>query len=204
MSTNLHRRIIPDVPAQSRLFWKYFDLRQTTEAAGDYRILVNNLVNLTIPAGSTKREMLERIALGASRPFAIDSVSELPDGERLIRGCVISGHAGDEIDKIVHRYLGQCWWMSKNGLVVGVAPSEIGPLSKFDGLAGNLMSERSIGGKLSKEALAEIAAAVDAAGFALRKELQPAQWKLIAKHRPPREKDWSRRSEPDCSTREGW
>jgi hypothetical protein len=73
------------------------------------------------------------------------------------------------------------WWMATGGLVVDVVLPEAAPLAKFDREAGKLTCERTVGGQqLSAEVILEIVTLLDAAGFSLSTDLQPAQWKPIA------------------------
>lgn len=99
-----------------------------------------------------------------------------------MRGSVVFGFVGDNIDQIATNYECMHWWISKKGLNMSIVPPATAQLSPFDRFAGKLYVARSRDGRLSKKTLDVIAKKIDAAGFTLRKELQRAQWKPIAKH----------------------
>jgi len=150
------------------------------ESLGNVGVLRNSRVSLTMPAGSSHREHVERIAREASQPFPIASISKLLDEKRSSRGTVYLGDAGHQIDLILRNYPRMRWWMSKDGLVIDVVPDDAGQLSEFDRKAGKLVCDGMQNGKLSKDALDKIAAELDDMGFPLLDNLQPAQRKPIA------------------------
>lgn len=115
-------------------------------------------------------------------PIAIHSLADALSRTKLLRGKVIFGFAGDEIDKIADQYEDMRWWISKDGLHMAIVPPAAAKLSRFDELAGKLFVDRRKDGRLSKESLMVIAKELDAAGFLLREQLQPAQWKPISEH----------------------
>jgi hypothetical protein len=73
------------------------------------------------------------------------------------------------------------WWITDKGLNMGAVVPDRVRLSAFDELAGKLTIANWKGG-LSRDALLKIAKELDKAGFSVRNELQPAQWKEIAEH----------------------
>jgi hypothetical protein len=163
-----------------RFSWFRFDPRKTREAGGTIDFMLRAHVSLTMHAGSTHREDLEQMARTASQPFSIVSVPQVLDERKSLRGTVYFGEVGTQIDKIARNYQDMRWWMEKGGLVVDRVPPKAVRLSEFDRKAGKLTCERTVNGKLSAEAIVEVAAQLDAAGFILRENLQPAQWKPIA------------------------
>lgn len=106
-----------------------------------------------------------------------------------MRGKSVFGLVGDKIDQIAANFEDMRWWISKDGLNMAVVSPLAAKLSRFDDFAGKLYVNSSKNGKLSKECLVAIAKEVDLAGFALKEELQPAQWKPIAEfnQRNPRQ-----------------
>jgi hypothetical protein len=123
---------------------------------------------------------VERIASRCQEPIAIQSLARDLSQTKLVRGKVIFGLAGDEIDKIASQYEDLRWWISKEGLNMAIVPPAAAKLSEFDELAGKLYVDMSKDGKLSKDLLKMIAKKLDTAGFTLKKQLQPAQWTPIA------------------------
>jgi hypothetical protein len=166
-----------------KLPWSRFDQRQTRKAGGKADFLLRSIVSLSVPAGSSHREDVEQIARIATQPFSIVSISKVLDERKSLRGVVYFGEAGGQIDKIIHNYPGMRWWMEKDGLVIDVAPPHsANRLSGFDRTAGKLVCDATRHGKLSTDTVGKIAAGLDAAGFTLSENLQPAQWKPIANH----------------------
>jgi hypothetical protein len=133
-------------------------------------------------AGSSHREDVEQIARMSSQPFSIVSISKVLDEGKSLRGRVYFGEAGRQIDLILHNYPDMRWWMEKDGLVIDVAPHGANRLSEFDRTAGKLVCDATRHGKLSTDTVGKIAAGLDAAGFTLSENLQPAQWGPIADH----------------------
>jgi hypothetical protein len=166
-----------------KLVWSRFDLGQTRQAGGKADVMLRSSVSLTMAAGSSHREDVEQIARMASRPFSILSISKVLDERKSLRGVVYFGETGSQIDKILHNYPGMRWWMEKDGLVIDIAPQHsANRLPEFDRIAGKLVCDATRHGKLSTDTVGKIAAGLDAAGFTLSENLQPAQWKPIADH----------------------
>jgi hypothetical protein len=161
--------------------WERFDAERTQERGGDPSLATDNHVSWSIKAGSDDHAKLLEIAAAAERPFAVVSMPPfILERTTSPRGSTVFDCAGTAIDKIVRQYPGLRWWMSKEGLVVADVPPVSKPLSGFDLLAGSLMAEHRVGGRLSQDALRRIAVALDTAGFSLKDYLQPAQWGPIA------------------------
>lgn len=163
-----------------KLLWERFDAKRTHGAGGSPDFMLDAYVSLTMQAGSSHREDLEEIARTSSQPFPIASLSNALNERRSLRGRVYFGELGRQIDKIVCNYPGMRWWMRQDGLVVDVVVPETAPLAEFDREAGKLTWERTVNGKVSKEAILEIATLLDTAGFGLSLNLQKAQWTPIA------------------------
>ena len=162
------------------LFWGHFDQRRTREMGGNVAPLHEGFISLAVPAGSSHREEIEQIARAAEPAFDIVRLSARLDDFRSIRGRGYFGQTGRIIDRILDNYPGMRWWMEKGGLVIDTVTSDLNQLSEFDRRAGKLVCDRTQNSKLSPDAVRQIAAELDAAGFVLADNLQPAQWKPIA------------------------
>jgi hypothetical protein len=167
-------------PGQMEYYGQHFDARRTKETNGDMGVLHGNVISLTMESGSTHFDDLMEISRSSYKPFPVKSLAGKLKEQQSIRGRVYFGHVGDVIQGILLNYPYLRWWMEKDGLVVDEARSEMGPLSDFDRIAGPLVLEHMTGDKLSASALASIAAKLDAEGFQLKQNLQPAQWKPIS------------------------
>lgn len=150
-------------------------------------LIFNNFVSLTVPSGCTHRSAVEQIAVSASKPFQINSVSGVLEQERFLRGCTYFRHVWAMLDELCMNWPKMYWWYSEQGL--SIAPMEaheltatikIRQLSPFDQLAGKLFMEAMVEGRVSDEALLEIARALDRQGFGLKENLKPSDWKPIA------------------------
>lgn len=161
-------------------FWSHFDQRRTREMGGDVATLKEGFISLAVPAGSSHRENIERFARAAKPPFEIVRLSARLDDFRSIRGRGYFGQTGRTIDNILDNYPGMRWWMEKGGLVIDTVAPDLSQLSEFDRRAGKLVCDRTQNGKLSSDAVGQIAAELDTGGFILADNLQPAQWRLIA------------------------
>jgi hypothetical protein len=137
-----------------------------------------NHVSVTVAGPCSLREVVERIAASAEVPIPIGFLSSRLDAVILRRGLVCFGTAGDLFDEATQGLDRMEWWLSDSGLNIDVVQSSLG---RFDEVAGRLVGEKWTGGLL-KEALLKIADEIDRAGFKLKIELQPAQWKAIAEY----------------------
>lgn len=161
-------------------FWSHFDSKRTREMGGDIRRFKESFINLGRPPGSSDGEDIEQIAGAAEPPFTIAYVSEKLDEIKSIRGRTYFGRTAQVIDDILGNYPGMRWWMEKGGLVIDTVAPDLGHLSEFDRKAGKLVCDGTQNDRLSAEAVRQIAAELDKAGFILSDTLQPAQWKTIA------------------------
>jgi hypothetical protein len=175
----IYRKTVSRTPPP---LWRRFDSVRTKETGGDRRLFLTNFVSLTISAPWTHRDAVEAIARQSQMPIAIHSLAVGLMHKKFGRGRSIFGLAGDEIDRIAAQYENVDWWISKEGLNMAIVPLAAARLSRFDELVGKLYADMSKDGKLSKEILSAIAKEVDVAGFTLKEQLQPAQWKPIAKY----------------------
>jgi hypothetical protein len=123
---------------------------------------------------------VEAIAEQSQVPFAIQSLADVLSQTKLGGGKSIFGLASNEIDRIAANYVDMHWWISKEGLNMATVAPALARLSEFDELAGKLYVDMSTDGKLSEQILIAIAQKLDVAGFTLKEQLQPAQWKAIA------------------------
>jgi len=164
------------------LLWQCFDRARTKETGGDYNLILDNSVSVSVPASSNDRILVEEIARQSQRPIPIASLPEVLSQRDFIRGKVVFGSMGNAIDKVAINYEGMRRWISKEGLNMAIVPPASAKLSRFDEFAGRHYVDKSKDGKISKEILVVIAKELDAAGFLLKEQLQPAQWRAIAGH----------------------
>ena len=97
------------------LFWSHFDETRTHEMGGNVAPLHNESVSVSVPAGSSHREVIEHFARAAKPVFGIVSLSARLDDTRYIRGRGYLGQIGRNIDGIVDNYPGMRWWMETGG-----------------------------------------------------------------------------------------
>lgn len=82
---------------------------------------------------------MEQIARQSKPPIPIESLPDVLNETVHPRGQTLVGFCGNGIDQIARNYPAMQWWISKNGLhMEAIIESN---LSKFDALAGKLMSE---------------------------------------------------------------
>jgi hypothetical protein len=167
---------------QKQDYWNRFDALRTSGARGDVDVLRVNPVNLSVPASSSHFDHIIEISRSASTPFPIKSLSEKLNAHRSPRGRGYFGHVGDIIEQLMTNYPTLRWWIEADGLVVDEISSELGPLSAFDLHAGSMAVEHIKNGRLDKDSLLIIAEQLDARGFLLKENLQPAQWRPIAEY----------------------
>lgn len=106
------------------------------------------------------------------------------------RGNTFFGTLGDQIDGILANYADLGWWITDQGLHIGaIAPANgVASLKKFDRFVGALVEERwcdtlaKANTNLSKIDLEEIVEKVDAEGFVLKENLQPAARDKLAEY----------------------
>jgi hypothetical protein len=163
-------------------YGQHFDARRTKDAHGDMGVLHGNFVNLSMPVNSTHFDHLMEIGRSSNTPFPIKFLSDKLKELRYPRGRPYFGKTVDVIRGILLNYPYLRWWMEEDGLVVDEVSAELGPLSDFDRIAGALVVERLKNGKLSTTSLESIASKLDAEGFQLKRDLQPAQWKPISEY----------------------
>lgn len=162
------------------MLWQCFDRARTKETRGDYNLILDNSVSLSVPAPSNDRLLVEEIARQSQKPIPIASLPDVLSQREFIRGRVVFGSMGKAIDNVAINYEGMRWWISKEGLNMAIVPPAAARLSRFDGFAGKLYVDKSKDGRISKEILVMITNELDAAGFLLKEQLQPAQWRAIA------------------------
>ena len=161
---------------------QYFDPRRTKDAHGDVSKLQGNPISLKVPPLSTHFDHIVEICRVSQKPIPIRFVCEKLKEFTFPRGNTYFGELVTVIEGIVANYPGLKWWLETEGLVVDEIQSALGSLPPFDRFAGPLVLRNLKGGKLSRAALAAIAAKLDAEGFLLSKDLQPAQRKPIAEY----------------------
>jgi hypothetical protein len=165
---------------QAQFYGRHFDAQRTKDSRGDVGLLSGNVVNLTMPSGSTDRDSLMEFSRSAHRPFRAKFLNEKLKDIPYIRGRVFSGSLANAIETVLLNYPLLRWWLEEDGLVVDEARSELGSISEFDRVAGALVVKHSEDGKLSAQALELIAKTLDQGGIKLKENLQPKQWKGIS------------------------
>lgn len=162
------------------LLWEHFSTEKTPPKSRS--LILDNFASLTVPAPCTLRDVVEQIAKQSRNRIPIESLSDELNQPVLLRGKTIFGSPGDQFDQIAANYTNMQWWISGNGLNMAVVTPEAAQLSDFNRLSGGPAMSKEKNGRLSKDAVLEIAKAIDEAGYTLQKELQPAQWKPIARY----------------------
>jgi hypothetical protein len=173
------RKRVPRRPEVGVLWTRYKDDKSSQRA---YQLLDWNHVNAAYARGSTIRQHVELMTTKATIPIPIESLCEELTGPALPRGGVLFGYLGTLLNDVADFFPNMYWWISEVGLNFKVLPPDVPELSAFDQLAGRLTVENWLNGRLENAAVLTIADALDDAGFRLRDELQPAQWKAIADH----------------------
>lgn len=176
---------------RSTSIWRRFNSKKTIATGGTklFRTaILENVVNFTVPAPCTDRDVLEQIAGQSKPPIPIESLPDVLNKTVHPRGQTLFGFCGNRIDQIARNYPAMQWWISKNGLhMEAIVDSN---LSEFDALAGKLMSEaRPRRGKNKRLAIAEydkIVRELDRVGF------KPVDH-LEGKHRE-RLADWNKKN----------
>lgn len=111
-------------------FWTNFSAEKSSKELGLQ--LVWTFVNLSIPANSTDRNVVEQIAKQADIP--IEFLCHELDHPLYTGGQVIFGFAGDEIDKVARGHDQMRWWISRAGLNVAIdnsAKSDVERISEL-------------------------------------------------------------------------
>jgi len=170
--------------------WRRFNSKKTIATGGTklFRTAVlENVVNCTVSAPSTDRDVLEQIARQSKLPIPIESLPDVLNERVHPRGRTLFGFCGNRIDQIACNYPAMQWWISKNGLHMEAIFNS--NLSEFDALAGKLMSEarpkRGENKRLPNAEYDRIARELD------RADLKPLDH-LESKHRE-RLADWNRK-----------
>jgi hypothetical protein len=174
-----------DGAACTSLFWRRFDATKT-RALGGLKLfrttILNSVINYTVPATCTDRDVIEQIARQASIQIPIESLACELEQKMHVRGMTCFGFPGDYFDRIARNYDQMHWWVSKNGLNMEAAA--IVSLSPFDALAGKLMLEaRPLRGKTGRLALEQyrmIAVQLDEAGLKPREHLEGKSRRQLA------------------------
>ena len=136
-----------------------------------------NRVSFSYSRDWSFRTYVEMIARHASTPIPINSLSAELDKHTLSRGGVLLGPAAKYIDSIISRS-GLQWWIDDEGLTIDYPVPEAEP-TDFKWVAGKLMAERFVDGRLPEAALLDITKALDEREFPLLPNLQGAQRKVV-------------------------
>jgi hypothetical protein len=169
--------------------WRSFSVAKSTCNDIAAAWLVNKVASASVSPFSTHRRCVETICSSSAIPIV--SICDALDGKAVgPKGNTYFGAASDEIDSILGNYEDISWWVSEQGLHIGIIEPEnrVGSLKPFDGFAGPLVLAvwddklPQANTKISKSALADIAAKLDDSCLLLKDSLQPAQREKLAKH----------------------
>jgi hypothetical protein len=142
-------------------------------------LLQDNPVCVQIPSNTSYLAQLEIVAASAFSPIPIESLSsELLKHGNPPRGDTVFTQAGAHIDQVAST----CdlrWWITDRGLVMDRLEPPLN-LSRFYTVAGRLMVEHFLNGRLREKDLVIIAAKLDEQKFVLRDHVQPSLWEEIA------------------------
>jgi hypothetical protein len=132
-------------------------------------LILNNVVSCSVSAPSTHTDEVMAIANSSKTKIPVKQLHKCLDSYVASRGSVFFGFPGDCLDRIVRNYKDLWWWISTDGLKMGVLAPSAPRLSGFDELAGRLMCEalaqKEPNGRIRKAEYLEIALALDEAGF---------------------------------------
>ena len=157
--------------------WARFNPRRSSEQKGAMLFrdqILNNVVNHPVPAGSSHYLLIKELAIHATSPILVESLSKELNKSIFPRGRVLFGFVGNILDQTVGNYPGLEWWVSDKGLNVGPVLRSEPSLSDFDRLAGKLMAEarsRGEGKYLPQAEYERIAVELDRAAFDLRHQI---------------------------------
>lgn len=146
---------------------------------GSIALLENDRANMSVPADSTHFFIVEQLAEKASPPIPIESLSEELLGNKLSRGSTYFNLLGQCLDQIACNYPNMYWWITDNGLNMQRVEPGRPAISDFDEFAGKMTEENWKNARLSREALLNIARALDKKKLPLLDNLQPAQRKAV-------------------------
>lgn len=159
----------------------FYDYERSKEEGGELALLADALVSKSLPAWSSARDVIETIVEAANPPIKIVEAPDSLAEPKYPRGRVLFGRAVRLLDQHMRNYRDDLyWWLSAAGLHITPWLARTPDLNAFDSLVGKRMHELRQGDKWSREAVQQIAAEVDAAGFDLKKNLTKTQWEKIA------------------------
>jgi hypothetical protein len=151
--------------------WMWGAFNKSRSAQGKQLFLeqiLDNIGNLSVPAGSSHFTLIEELAARAQPRIAIEGLSEELKRTTFPRGNTVWEFVGNILDQIVRNYPDLEWWISEKGLNIGAKLPPKSSLSKFDELAGRLLAEarkRHAGKYLPRAEYGAIARALDEAGM---------------------------------------
>jgi hypothetical protein len=105
------------------LLWRCFSYGRTSKTSKYKESLIYNVVNLSIPKQSTNRDLVEQIANGSHIP--VESLPEDLNQPIFSRAQSFFGFAGDAFDQVAIDYDNMEWWVSDNGLNMGIVIPEL-------------------------------------------------------------------------------
>src|SRR5208283_2833213 len=139
--------------------WANFNFEKTSQKP-KLREALFRLVNLSIPAQRSDRDVVEEIARASQIP--IEFLCEELSQSVYPRGQLVLGYAGDELDKVTQNYQTVEWWVSDRGLnmtIVTRSPSNPNSLEFLNSRdKGNVGLLRGMDGNLKTSVTVDTAA----------------------------------------------
>jgi hypothetical protein len=124
-------------PQNVLILWQNFSLERTSKTSKFRDLLIYALVNSSVPAPLTHRDVVQQIAEKSQIP--IESLPAELSQPVFSRGRPIFGYAGNEFDKIADEYPNMQWWLSDIGLNMAIVkPPNPVSIPTFDELIGEL------------------------------------------------------------------
>jgi hypothetical protein len=116
-------------------FWEHLNFKNHNNTSTHLSSLVHNFVSLSIPKGSTNRDVVRQVAAAAHIP--VDRLCRELNDPVFLRGQVIQGFAGDEFDQIADHYDNMQWWLSDTGLRMAIMepPERVEDDPEFESIA---------------------------------------------------------------------
>lgn len=152
--------------------WSRFSYEMTKLDGGQkmFRdLLLDNFVSWSVPGTCTHRDIATAIAQFSHKPIPIKHLPDNLHTHTSVRGITEFGFPGDCFDRIALNHEDMWWWISGDGLKMGILLPRALKLSPFEQLSGRLMCEalsnRGINGRIPVDLYRNIAVALDKAGF---------------------------------------
>jgi hypothetical protein len=163
--------------------WRRFNALLCGQNSELLELLLNIFIDQIVQAGTTQGYVV-RLAVGTgvgSMPIAF--LCPTLQNHSLPHPFRLTGSLASVVDSLATLHPDMWWWISDQGLVMAnIEAEDVIVCSGFNQLAGSLFSQEESAGRLSQSALTEISRQLDAAGYQLKENLQPAHWRQIAAH----------------------